>query len=181
MMILHFCFNNRIKCDHNHAVISQRDSTMGKPLWNTTSVVPQWLAHDGVPQWYSTTGASENVTPGLITSPKLPPQKRNLNNTFSMFLICDNFTQLRRLLFSWSYSNPVTPDVRWIDRRDSKSQSPMLNSVIGCLVKFKSLYIYYKVCSSIYKAWLNSRIFYMLQVHMQDFKDSISWQKSDFR
>ena len=62
-MILHFCFNNRIKYDHNHAVISQRDSTMGKPLWNTTSGVPQWLAHDGVPQWYSTTGASENVTP----------------------------------------------------------------------------------------------------------------------
>ena len=63
MMILHFCFNNCIKYDHNHAVISQRDSTMGKPLWNTTSGVPQRLAHDGVPQWYSTTGASENVTP----------------------------------------------------------------------------------------------------------------------
>ena len=44
-MILHFRFNNRIKYDHNHAVISQRDSTMGKPLWNTTSGVPQWLAH----------------------------------------------------------------------------------------------------------------------------------------
>ena len=63
MMILHFHFNNHIKYDHNHAVISQRDSTMGKPLWNTTSGVPQWLAHDRVPQWYSTTGASENVTP----------------------------------------------------------------------------------------------------------------------
>ena len=63
MMILHFRFNNCIKYDHNHAVISQRDSTMDKPLWNTTSGVPQWLAHDGVPQWYSTTGASENVTP----------------------------------------------------------------------------------------------------------------------
>ena len=63
-MILHFHFNNRIKYDHNHAMISQRDSTMGKPLWNTTSGVPQWLAHDRVPQWYSTTGASENVTPG---------------------------------------------------------------------------------------------------------------------
>ena len=63
MMILHFHFNNHIKYDHNHAVISQRDSTMGKPLWNTTSGFPQWLAHDRVPQWYSTTGASENVTP----------------------------------------------------------------------------------------------------------------------
>ena len=64
MMILHFHFNNHIKYDHNHAVISQRDSTMGKPLWNTSNGVPQRLAHDGVPQWYSTTGASENVTPG---------------------------------------------------------------------------------------------------------------------
>ena len=65
-MILHFHFKNHIKYNHNHAVISQRDSTMGKPLWNTTSGVPQWLAHDRVPQWYSTMGASENVTPVLF-------------------------------------------------------------------------------------------------------------------
>ena len=78
MMILHFHFNNRIKYDHNHAVISQRDSTMGKPLWNTTSGVPQWLAHDGVPQWYSTTGASENVTPATKIS-----CRKTSNNPFT--------------------------------------------------------------------------------------------------
>ena len=31
------------------------------------------------------------------------PQKRNLNNTFSMFLVCDKITHLCTLLFSWSY------------------------------------------------------------------------------